>query len=78
MVIKTGLWATYNNTGLIYSNKGGWDKALEYFLKAEKITIEVGDKAGLVYTYLSIYSVYYQKKEFDSARPYAALGFFIG
>ena len=48
------------------------------FLQSEKITIEVGDKAGLAYTSFSISSVYYQKKEFDSARPYTVLDFFIG
>ena len=39
--------------------------------------IEVGDKAGLAYTSFGISSVYLQKKKFDSARPYAAIGFFI-
>jgi hypothetical protein len=32
----------------------------------------------LAYTSFGISSVYYKKNEFDSARSYAALGFFIG
>ncbi len=43
-----------NNIGLIYDKKGEWDKALEYYLKSEKIRIEVGDKAGLAVTYFNI------------------------
>ena len=43
---------------------------MEYYLKDEKITIEVGDKAGLGTTYFNISSVYIKKKEFDSAIVY--------
>jgi hypothetical protein len=46
----TGLGTTYNNIGLIYSNKGDWDTALMFYQKDEKIKIEVGDKEGLAYT----------------------------
>jgi len=48
----------YNNIGGIYSKKGEWDKALEYYLKSEKIMIEVGDRAGLGTTYNNIGLIY--------------------
>ncbi|MBI4595413.1 MAG: tetratricopeptide repeat protein [Candidatus Tectomicrobia bacterium] len=51
---KRLLGRAYNNIGGIYDNKGEWDKALEYYLKSEKITIEVGDRAGLVSTCFNI------------------------
>jgi len=57
--------------------KGEWDKALEYFLKAEKIRIDVGDKAKLAYTALNISSVYYEKNEAAAGVNHAALGFFL-
>jgi len=52
-----GLGITYNNIGAIYNNKDEWDKALEYYLKSEKIMIQVGDEAGLAYTYFNISSI---------------------
>ena len=67
---KAGLGPTYNNIGLIYSNKGEWDKALEYYGKSEKILIEVGDKAGLGPTYNNIGGIYGNKGEWDKALEY--------
>ncbi|MGA1840555.1 MAG: CHAT domain-containing protein [bacterium] len=60
----------YNNIGLIYDNKGEWDKALDYYLKSENIRIEVGDRAGLATTYNNIGLIYDNKGEWDKALDY--------
>jgi tetratricopeptide (TPR) repeat protein len=64
------LGPTYNNIGLIYSKKGEWDKALEYYGKSEQIYIEVGNKAGLGPTYNNIGGIYDKKGEWDKALEY--------
>ncbi|MBN2443349.1 MAG: tetratricopeptide repeat protein, partial [Spirochaetales bacterium] len=61
---------TLNNIGLIYAKKGERDKALEYYLKSEKIMIEVEDKVGLGTTYNSIGLIYDKKGEWDKALEY--------
>ena len=60
----------YNNIGGIYDSKGEWDKALEYYLKAEEILIEVGDTAGLGSTYNNIGLIYSKKGDWDRALQY--------
>lgn len=67
----------YNNIGLIYSNKGEWDKALEYYLKAEKIRIEVGDRAGLGTTYFNIGTIYLEKNDKEKGNNYIILAGYI-
>jgi hypothetical protein len=37
---------TYNNIGNNYKKKEELDKALEYYLKSEKVLLEVGDNQG--------------------------------
>ncbi|MCP4352314.1 MAG: tetratricopeptide repeat protein, partial [Desulfobacterales bacterium] len=44
-----------------------WDKALEFYLKSEKISLEVGDKAGLSQTYNNIGLIYDNKGDWDRA-----------
>ena len=46
--------AIYTNIGLIYSKKGEWDKALEYYFNSEKIIIEMSNKTRLVVNSLDI------------------------
>ncbi|RMD57547.1 MAG: tetratricopeptide repeat protein, partial [Nitrospirae bacterium] len=67
----------YNNIGLIYRDKGELDKALDYFLKAEKICIEVGNRVGLAFTYFSISANLLNKGDFEKARDYLILGGYI-
>ena len=66
-----------NITGLIYNNKGEWEKALEYYLKAEKIGIEVGDRAGLAFTYFNIGVNYMKKNDTAEGNDYLILAGFI-
>ena len=61
---------SYNYRGEICSGNYKWDKALEYYFKAEKIRIEVGDKAGLGTTYNNIGTIYDKKGEWDKALEY--------
>ncbi|OEU82143.1 MAG: hypothetical protein BA865_01005, partial [Desulfobacterales bacterium S5133MH4] len=59
-----------NNIGGIYYKKGDWDKALEYYLRSEKISLEVGDRAGLAATYNNIGLIYDKKGDWDKALEY--------
>ena len=67
----------YNNIGSIYYNKGDWDRALEYYLKSEKIIIEVGYRAGLGPTYFNIGTGYQQKGEHEKGAEYIIVASFI-
>jgi tetratricopeptide (TPR) repeat protein len=67
---KRFLAAANNNIGTNYNSKGEWDKALTYFLKAEKIWIEIGDRAGLGATYNNTGMIYNNKGEWDKALAY--------
>ena len=55
---KEGLATAYNNIGLIYDARGGYDKALDWYVKSLKITEEIGDRAGLAATYNNIAGIY--------------------
>ncbi len=59
--------ATHHATDLTYHNKGEWDKALEFYQKAEQIGIEVGGRAGLGATYNNIGTIYDNKGEWNKA-----------
>ena len=58
------------NIGLIYTNKGEWDKALECYFKDEKISKELGDKARLGGRYNNIGAIYAKKCDWDKALEY--------
>ncbi|MDY6855716.1 MAG: tetratricopeptide repeat protein [Thermodesulfobacteriota bacterium] len=74
---KRLLGTTYNNIGGSYDNKGEWDKALAYYLKSEKIRIEVCDRAGLAYTYFNIGAVYLEKNDTKNGEDSIILGVYI-
>ncbi|MGA1864319.1 MAG: CHAT domain-containing protein [bacterium] len=76
-VKKRYLGITYNNIGLIYSKKGEWNKALDFFIKSEKIRIEVGDRAGLAFTYFSIGTAYLNKNDKETGNKYIILAGFM-
>ncbi|MCP4344178.1 MAG: tetratricopeptide repeat protein [Desulfobacterales bacterium] len=57
----------YNNIGMIYDNKGDWEKALEFYLKSEKIKIEIGNKADMGPTYSNIGGIYDKKGDWERA-----------
>jgi tetratricopeptide (TPR) repeat protein len=54
-------------TARVFDKTGSWDKALEYYHKAEQIQIELGDRAGLGTTYNYIGAIYDNKGERDKA-----------
>ncbi len=64
-------------TAKLYYEICNWQTALEYFLKSEKIMIEVGDSAGLVPTYFNIGTAYQKKKETEKANHYLILAGYI-
>ena len=61
----------------IYESIYDWDRALEYYLKSEKIIIEVGDRAGLGPTYFNIGTGYQQKGEHEKGAEYIIVASFI-
>jgi len=67
----------YNNIGLIYDNKGEWDRALEYYLKSEQIRLEVGNRAGLAYTYFNIGTIYQEKQDKERANQYLIIAGYL-
>ncbi|MDM8542974.1 tetratricopeptide repeat protein [Desulfococcaceae bacterium HSG9] len=54
-------------TARVFDETGSWNKALEYYHKAEQIKIEVGDRAGLGRAYNNIGIIYSKKGEWDKA-----------
>ncbi|HLC16076.1 MAG TPA: tetratricopeptide repeat protein [Thermodesulfovibrionia bacterium] len=57
-------------TAKLYKDKFELDKALEYCLKSENISLEIGDKAGLGTTYNNIGFIYNNKGQWDKALEY--------
>ena len=48
----------YNNVGTLYIDKGQYDKALENFIKADKIAHEFSDKKGVAMSLVNMGQVY--------------------
>jgi tetratricopeptide (TPR) repeat protein len=65
-----GLAQTCNNLGLVYANKGEWDRAIEYYEKSVKIKKDIKDQHGTAVTYTNMGSVYSNKGEWDRAIEY--------
>ena len=59
-----------HNIGEIYRIRGEHDKALDYYLKSEKIREEVGDRAGLGAIYNNIGLLKYSQGEYEEAQRY--------
>jgi len=57
----------YNNLGLVYADKGEWDKAIEFYEKSLETYEKVGDVHGMAQTYGNLGIVYFQKGEWDKA-----------
>jgi tetratricopeptide (TPR) repeat protein len=58
---------TYNNLGIVYWQKGEWDKAIEFYQKSLVIYEKVGDVHGMAKTWQGLGNVYQQKGEWDKA-----------
>jgi tetratricopeptide (TPR) repeat protein len=55
----------YNNLGLVYADKGEWDKAIEFYEKSLETKEKVGDVHGMARTYNNLGLVYADKGEWD-------------
>jgi tetratricopeptide (TPR) repeat protein len=59
-----------NDLGLLYQDKGEWDKAIEYHQRSLEIKEKVGDEHGMAYTFNNLGTVYLDKREWDRAIEY--------
>ncbi len=59
--------AFLNNLGLVYQDKGEWDRAIEFYQQSLEISEKVGDEVGMAPTYNNLGSVYQDKGEWDRA-----------
>ena len=60
--------SSYNNIGAVYSQKGDYDKALEYYIKSLSI---IGEKNPLAaHSYNNIGTIYLDKGDYDQALAY--------
>ena len=64
---KKLLTNSLNNIGLIYSNQGNYEKALDYYAKSIKIREEIGDKSGTGGSYNNIGIIYDQQGNLEKA-----------
>lgn len=67
---RRGLAYSYNNIGLIYSEKGSYDLAVEFYLKGLKLNEEIDDPYGTAGSCTNIGSVYEDQKSYDLALEY--------
>ncbi|MCD4745480.1 MAG: tetratricopeptide repeat protein, partial [Bacteroidales bacterium] len=58
---------TYNTFGIIYNYQGIYDKALNFFLKAVKISENIENKFLLANSYNQIGGIYYNQNDYDNA-----------
>jgi tetratricopeptide (TPR) repeat protein len=59
-----------NDLGLLYKDKGEWDKAIEYCRRSLAICEKVGDEYGMAPTLNNLGLVYQAKGEWDKAMEY--------
>jgi len=57
----------YYNIGIICKNKGNYEKALDYYLKALSIKEEIGDKKGMAESYINIGIIHTDKGNYEKA-----------
>jgi len=60
-----GVAWTLGNLGLVYVDKGEWDKAIEHYEKSLETFEKLGDVHGMAQTYNNLGSVYARKGEWD-------------
>jgi tetratricopeptide (TPR) repeat protein len=59
-----------NEAGLVYKDKGEWDKAIDYYQRSLAIDEKVGDEHGMSAIFNNLGSVYQDKGEWDKALEY--------
>lgn len=67
---KKGVFINYENTGIIYIEKGEADKAMEYFLKAIVYKEENLPSTSLVEIYRQIGILFFKQKEYQESEKY--------
>jgi tetratricopeptide (TPR) repeat protein len=65
-----GLGRIYNNIGLIFRNNEKYDKALEYYKKAQASCQSKEDNQGLAVTLVNIAEIHREKENYDEALNY--------
>ena len=56
-----------NDLGLLYHDKGEWDRAIEYYERSLAIKDEMGAERGMAATFSNLGNVYQDKREWDRA-----------
>ena len=67
---KAGESACYTNLGIAYDGLGNFRKAIEFYLKAEKIFAEIGQKHYLKIVYKNIAVVYEKMNNPEKVEEY--------
>lgn len=70
---KKALSLGYNSLGIIFYNKGDFDKAINYYSRSLKIREEIGDKKGIAATLNNFGIVYQDQGDFAKAIEYYTL-----
>jgi tetratricopeptide (TPR) repeat protein len=58
---------TFNNLGLVYHDKGEWDKAIDYYQRSLAIDEKVGDEVGAAMTMRNMALLYEDMERYDEA-----------
>lgn len=69
-VFKKALSLGYNSLGIIFYNKGDYDKAINYYSRSLKIREEIGDKKGIAATLNNFGIVYQDQGDYAKAIEY--------
>ncbi len=64
---QKGMSNSFANIGIIYEEKGDYDKAIAFYFKSLKIDEELGNKNGMSISYDNIGIIYYYKGDYDKA-----------
>ena len=72
-----GMAQTFNNLGLVYADKGEWDRAIEMYERSLETLERVGDVHGMAATWTNIGSVLLGTNRIDEAKPLFAQAFLV-
>jgi tetratricopeptide (TPR) repeat protein len=64
---KNSISTSNNNIGMVYWNKGNYDKALKYYLTSLKIDEELGNQTGMASSYNNVGLIYWSQEDYDKA-----------
>jgi len=65
-----GIATSLNNIGVIYSHRGEFDEALNYFLRAVRVHQQSNEQEEMAFTYGNIGNLYSRKGNFNKAREF--------